>query len=113
MKWAARLEPAVRTRIHLLTLPNRGARIRTGDLCDPNAALYRTEPHPGLLGYLHRRGGIELRAAMPPSLHSRVTTAGTRVDHLSLESNSRGILLRSLRGFEREGRRDSLVHILQ
>ena len=26
---------------------NRGARIRTGDLCDPNAALYRTEPHPG------------------------------------------------------------------
>ena len=31
---------------------NRGARIRTGDLCDPNAALYRTEPHPGQLGYL-------------------------------------------------------------
>ena len=29
---------------------HRGARIRTGDLCDPNAALYRTEPHPGLLG---------------------------------------------------------------
>ena len=26
---------------------NRGARIRTGDLCDPNAALYRTEPRPG------------------------------------------------------------------
>ncbi len=25
---------------------NRGARIRTGDLCDPNAALYRTEPRP-------------------------------------------------------------------
>ena len=24
----------------------RGARIRTGDLCDPNAALYRTEPRP-------------------------------------------------------------------
>jgi hypothetical protein len=28
-------------------LTNRGARIRTGDLCDPNAALYRTEPRPG------------------------------------------------------------------
>jgi hypothetical protein len=27
-------------------LKNRGARIRTGDLCDPNAALYRTEPRP-------------------------------------------------------------------
>ena len=27
---------------------HRGARIRTGDLCDPNAALYRTEPRPGL-----------------------------------------------------------------
>ena len=25
---------------------SRGARIRTGDLCDPNAALYRTEPRP-------------------------------------------------------------------
>ncbi len=25
----------------------RGARIRTGDLCVPNAALYRTEPRPG------------------------------------------------------------------
>ncbi len=25
---------------------HRGARIRTGDLCDPNAALYRTEPRP-------------------------------------------------------------------
>ena len=32
---------------------NRGARIRTGDLCDPNAALYRTEPRPGILGYLY------------------------------------------------------------
>ena len=27
-------------------MQNRGARIRTGDLCDPNAALYRTEPRP-------------------------------------------------------------------
>ena len=27
-------------------LSNRGARIRTGDLCVPNAALYRTEPRP-------------------------------------------------------------------
>ena len=26
---------------------HRGARIRTGDLCVPNAALYRTEPRPG------------------------------------------------------------------
>ncbi len=25
---------------------NRGARIRTGDLSDPNGALYRAEPHP-------------------------------------------------------------------
>ena len=43
---------------------NRGARIRTGDLCDPNAALYRTEPHPGLLGYLQKngRGGIRTHA---------------------------------------------------
>ena len=29
---------------------NRGARIRTGDLCDPNAALYRTEPRPVAVG---------------------------------------------------------------
>jgi hypothetical protein len=29
---------------------NRGARIRTGDLCDPNAALYRTEPRPETYG---------------------------------------------------------------
>ena len=29
-----------------LQLFSRGAQIRTGDLCDPNAALYRTEPRP-------------------------------------------------------------------
>jgi hypothetical protein len=38
-------------------LPNRGARIRTGDLCDPNAALYRTEPRPET-NVTNGRGGI-------------------------------------------------------
>lgn len=42
---------------------NRGARIRTGDLCDPNAALYRTEPHPGLLGYLQKNGRGRIHGA--------------------------------------------------
>jgi hypothetical protein len=32
--------------LQFLRLLSRGARIRTGDLCDPNAALYRTEPRP-------------------------------------------------------------------
>ncbi len=46
-----RLEPPVLTRSNTVLsgvrrFPNRGARIRTGDLCDPNAALYRTEPRP-------------------------------------------------------------------
>ena len=27
---------------------NRGDKIRTCDLCVPNAALYQAEPHPGL-----------------------------------------------------------------
>ena len=45
---------------------NRGARIRTGDLCDPNAALYRTEPRPVKMGFPacrrgERRGGLERR----------------------------------------------------
>jgi hypothetical protein len=71
---------------------NRGARIRTGDLCDPNAALYRTEPHPGLLGYLRSgRGGIELRSLRDP-----------RSSPLRSESSPRCSPLRGLRGFERE-----------
>ena len=49
---------------------NRGARIRTGDLCDPNAALYRTEPRPGkLTGYplcSDGRGGIRTHAGVSP-----------------------------------------------
>ena len=36
---------------------NRGARIRTGDLCDPNAALYRTEPRPERAGRRTERTG--------------------------------------------------------
>ena len=39
---------------------NRGARIRTGDLCDPNAALYRTEPRPGTNSGQSMYGRVEL-----------------------------------------------------
>ena len=47
---------------------NRGARIRTGDLCDPNAALYRTEPRPDFHPhrpntFLRKRVGADLRKA--------------------------------------------------
>ena len=77
---------------------NRGARIRTGDLCDPNAALYRTEPHPGLLGYLRSgRGGIELRSFRDPCSSP-----------LRSESSPRCSPLRRLRGFERAGGDDHL-----
>ncbi len=61
---------------------NRGARIRTGDLCDPNAALYRTEPRPGPtvrhtdsgVGVFQttRRGGIELRS--PSAILARLAS---------------------------------------
>ena len=60
----------------------RGARIRTGDLCDPNAALYRTEPRPGLLVLSnYGRGGMDLRRSFgassvipeTPSSHSQRT----------------------------------------
>ena len=45
---------------------NRGARIRTGDLCDPNAALYRTEPRPGTYRIKTTDGvGFEPTRAMP------------------------------------------------
>ena len=44
----------------LRDLPNRGARIRTGDLCDPNAALYRTEPRPGTNSGQSMYGRVEL-----------------------------------------------------
>ena len=37
---------------------NRGARIRTGDLCDPNAALYRTEPRPVATGSIVMRRSV-------------------------------------------------------
>jgi hypothetical protein len=44
--------------VSVLTLYfHRGARIRTGDLCDPNAALYRTEPRPVTLSRLRCRVG--------------------------------------------------------
>jgi hypothetical protein len=48
--------------------PNRGARIRTGDLCDPNAALYRTEPRPEDLPAPIRRGCLQLRGMSSASL---------------------------------------------
>ncbi len=44
-------------------LTNRGARIRTGDLCDPNAALYRTEPRPEHYGY-HIAARLETHRAI-------------------------------------------------
>ena len=66
---APRLEPSVRTQAPYQTAPpsaastNRGARIRTGDLCDPNAALYRTEPRPGSYsGQARQKRGCETRA---------------------------------------------------
>jgi hypothetical protein len=46
---------------------NRGARIRTGDLCDPNAALYRTEPRPVFFPALPRgnpRGWVPILPRM-------------------------------------------------
>jgi hypothetical protein len=73
--------------------PNRGARIRTGDLCDPNAALYRTEPRPGTTGYLavlNGRRGMELAIAR--------SSRSLR----SLESNPPHVPLRAPRGFEHE-----------
>ena len=52
---------------------NRGARIRTGDLCVPNAALYRTEPRPvrprdarGNRQATHGRSGIRTHAGLHP-----------------------------------------------
>jgi hypothetical protein len=48
----------------------RGARIRTGDLCVPNAALYRTEPRPGTTPdrlKTNGRGGISSAASQPRS----------------------------------------------
>ena len=60
---------------------NRGARIRTGDLCDPNAALYRTEPRPVCdeqppsprFGALVADGGLpaEAEGLEPPSARAR------------------------------------------
>jgi hypothetical protein len=77
---------------------NRGARIRTGDLCDPNAALYRTEPRPEptrVCLFLapawagtasNGRGGIELRAASPCSLVSVWPSLGLVILRLELRS---------------------------
>ena len=62
----ARLEPPVLIRALyqnsrcFTAVPNRGARIRTGDLCDPNAALYRTEPRPGTNSGQSMYGRVEL-----------------------------------------------------
>src|SRR5688572_19585040 len=44
----------VRTTPPVLHTSSRGARIRTGDLCVPNAALYQAEPRP----VLHTADGV-------------------------------------------------------
>ena len=74
-----------------LTLSSRGARIRTGDLCDPNAALYRTEPRPETRGTppvqsLRSRTGWDgppggsavLSRLQSPRLSARLPSARTR-----------------------------------
>ena len=48
---------------------NRGARIRTGDLCDPNAALYRTEPRPVPTGSIVVRGSVPERRRRDSNPH--------------------------------------------
>ena len=48
---------------------NRGARIRTGDLCDPNAALYRTEPRPEQAGRKPERTGEAARPSAGSGAH--------------------------------------------
>ena len=62
---------------------NRGARIRTGDLCDPNAALYRTEPRPEtgldlLRGLAAPNCPIEKRGGMGLAWLSRVAGMSAR-----------------------------------
>ena len=79
---------------------NRGARIRTGDLCDPNAALYRTEPRPGTNSGQSMYGRVELTSLR--SVVSRVhRLIASRPPSSPLGSNPLGDLLRRSRGFER------------
>ena len=75
----------------------RGARIRTGDLCDPNAALYRTEPRPGLLGYTTDGVGWTSLRDRRLARHPIGRFANTR-SLARLEPRSKP--LRSSRGFE-------------
>ena len=101
----ARLEPSVLIRAPSTTKRRyaadyyRGARIRTGDLCDPNAALYRTEPHPEDLRVGGGRGGIELRSppailarlARHPSRRSATTPSLARLDPRSARVRTGGL----------------------
>ncbi len=99
-------------------LTNRGARIRTGDLCDPNAALYRTEPRPGTYRIKTTDGvGFEPTRAMPtrfpivrlkPLGHPSKKAADLLHDRRSRrewDSNPRGVATNALAGRRRLGRR--------
>lgn len=87
---------------------HRGARIRTGDLCDPNAALYRTEPRPvpPVLhpSHLNGRGGIRTHVGFRPhdfqscALSRSATRPGSR--NFRLTRNLR--MLRALLQTRRE-----------
>ena len=99
-----------RVRAACAVLKNRGARIRTGDLCDPNAALYRTEPRPGCSSCFHQTDGVgcaSLRSVGLPPVGSNPLCAScfaARVgskpsDHFAFFSNGRsGMHLASLGG---------------
>ena len=83
---------------------NRGARIRTGDLCDPNAALYRTEPRPVkvCLAPASRPGEhpAEAEGLEPPSARRTphfecgalpIRTTPPRVDEASVPHGEEGV----------------------
>ncbi len=48
----------------------RGARIRTGDLTDPNGARYQAAPRPDVREVSHKRAGAMVARCPPPRLRS-------------------------------------------
>jgi len=50
-----RICPSAVSREGRFVLQNRGARIRTGDLTDPNGARYQAAPGPKAEGVIHTR----------------------------------------------------------
>ena len=50
-----RICPSAVSREGRFDLQNRGARIRTGDLTDPNGARYQVAPRPEAVGVFHTR----------------------------------------------------------